>query len=527
MTMRKGCSSLLIGLIAATLGGDTAMGSDEGEASVGPLVRVTAGSPFGRLERCGSDPGFDPNQPNQEGRNFTGMEVEPWIVANPLDQRNLVAFWQQDRWSNGGARSNVAAVSVNGGRSWKRVVVPGLSECSGGEFGRTSDPWLDFSPDGTLHQMSLVVDISSDPTAPFGTGRNGMAVSRSNDGGRTWDDPLLLIDEDDPNALNDKNALTADPQDSQLVYAVWDRLDVTPPGLCGTLENAFIGPAFFTRTIDGGDSYSVPGPIYDPGCFNQTLGNQIVVAPDGTLINFFNNIIEVLAIEPEVIPNPGPPFNLSLLRSQDKGASWETEPTEVAFILSKGVNTPDTGEPVRDGSILFDVAVDSERGILYAVWQDARFLEPELSIDQIALSVSKDGGDTWSEPVRINKTPPTPAIPLRQQAFIPSVAVNRAGAVAITYYDFRNDRDGSREQADYFMILCERDCDAPSSFEQEVRLTNRSFDYTQAAETGAGLFLGDYMGLTANQHDFVAFFAQAFPRKRADEFSRTVTLGSR
>src|SRR6185436_9477805 len=58
-----------------------------------------------------------------------------------------------------------------------------------------------------------------------------MLVSRSTDGGQTWETPVKLIEEDNPLALNDKNSLTADPTNVNLVYAIWDRLElfeVTP-----------------------------------------------------------------------------------------------------------------------------------------------------------------------------------------------------------------------------------------------------------------------------------------------------------
>ncbi|MDJ0951173.1 MAG: sialidase family protein [Alphaproteobacteria bacterium] len=513
MLRRKLLTSVIAGALTASLGGGLAWADDDDDdGDVGPLVQATGLSPFGPLANCGDDPGFP------AGTNFTNIEVEPWIVANPRNRKNLVAYWQQDRWSNGGARSNVAGVSFDRGETWEIVVVPDITECAGGDFDRASDPWLDFSPDGTLHQMSLVFDNATGPS-PFGTQRNGMATSKSTDGGLTWSPLILLIDENDATALNDKNTMTADPQDSNLVYAVWDRLDVTPQEpLCATL-GGFEGRTLLARTTNGGDSYLPATEIFDPGCVNQTIGNQIVVLPDGTLVNFFNEIINFLSIDP-ITPNPDPPFNLALIRSTDKGANWESTSTKIDFILSSSVNTPDTGEAVRDANIIFDVAVDPKNGTLYAVWQDSRF----TGFDQIAYAVSKDGGDTWSPTVRINQTPATPANPLRQQAFIPSVEVTRSGAVAITYYDFRNDEDGTRELADHFMIICEDDddCDDPDEFEEEIRLTNESFDYREAAQTGGGLFLGDYVGLEASRSDFLTFFQQSFPVKDADGFFRRV-----
>ena len=468
---------------------------DDDDIELEPLVQVSGDSPFGPLETCGNFP--------SGGTNFTGSEVEPWLDVNPADSDNLVAYWQQDRWSNGGARSNVAGVTHDGGETWQLVVVPGLTDCSGGPFERASDPWVSFSPDGTLHQMSLVVNL------PTFAGRNGMAVSRSLDGGLTWEDPIFIIDEETPGVLNDKNTLTADSNDSDFVYAIWGRLFVFPTG-------GFEGPAYFARTTDGGLTWEPAREIFNPGVNNQTIGNQIVVLPDGRLINFFNEIINVL---PDGTPNPQtPPFNLAFIESLDQGATWEVAggSTRIAQIQSQGASTPDTGAAVRDGDLIFDVAVDPKNGRLYAVWQDSRF----TGFDQVAFAQSKDGGKTWSAPIRVNRTPRNRDNPLRRQAFLPSVAVGGDGTVAVSYYDFRND-DDSGELADHFMVFCDRRCDRRRSWRQEVRLTEESFDYLTAPQAG-GLFLGDYLGLAAKGDKFYSFFQQSSAEDAGSGFFRVV-----
>ena len=488
---------LAAGLLAAgSVWADDDDDDDDDDIRVEGPVQVSGDSPFGPLEDCGNFP--------SGGINFLNSEVEPWLDVNPTDRDNLVAFWQQDRWSNGGARSNVAGVTFDGGRSWESVVVPGLTECSGGPFERASDPWVSFSPDGTLHQMSLVVNL------PTFAGRNGMAVSRSLDGGLSWSPPIFVIDEETPGVLNDKNSLTADSTDSDFVYAVWDRLRLFPAG-------GFEGPVYLARTTDGGVSWEEAREIFNPGLNNQTIGNQILVLRDGTVINFFNEIVNVL---PDGTPNPvSPPFNFAFIRSFDKGATWDAASTKVEQILSQQVSTPDTGDTVRDGNLIFDVAVDPKRGRLYAVWQDARF----TGFDQVAFIQSRNRGRTWSTPIRINLTPENAENPLRQQAFLPSVAVSRDGRVAVTYYDFRND-DASGELADHFMVFCDRRCDRRRSWRKEVRLTPESFDYLTAPQAG-GLFLGDYMGLAAKGGSFFSFFQQSSADDPGDGFFARVDRG--
>jgi len=494
----------------------------------GDLVKVSGVSPFGQLEACGNFPGTIPGP----GVVFLDSEVEPWMVVNPTDPDNIVAFWQQDRWSNGGCRGNVAGTSSDGGSSWSIVPVPGITECTGGPWERASDPWLSFGPDGTLHQMSLVFQVDPPPERVAGFGPNGMAVSKSTDGGLTWSDPILLIEDDDPRILNDKNSLTADPTDANFVYAVWDRLKITSAeaidpenvrpgrGLFLGIGLGFKGPIYFTRSTDGGDSWETARSIYDPGGNNQTIGNQIVVQPDGTVIDFFT---EILNFKNNDQNGRGFNFNLALFRSDDKGETWQprNKPIRAVRIFSSfGAVTPDLGIPVRDGSILFDVAVDSGNGNLYAVWQDVRF----NNIEEVAFSMSTDGGFTWSEPIKINQTPPNPGNPLRAQAFLPSVAVNGQGVVGVTYYDFRNDIDSGVpvELADHWFVYCEANCSDPASWvNNELRLTDDSFDYVTAPLAG-GLFLGDYVGLDADDTDFLSFFQQSSEDDPADGYFRRI-----
>lgn len=210
--------------------------------------------------------------------------------------------------------------------------------------------------------------------------------------------------------------------------------------------------------------------------------------------------------------------------SMNKGERWlpRGRPIRTNKILSLGAVTPDDEVPVRDASILFDVAVDPnpDNGNLYAVWQDACF----SGVDEVAFSMSSDGGFTWSTPTKVNQTPADPNNPLRQQAFIPSVEVAN-GVVDVTYYDFRFDDASGSELTDYWFVSCAGSCSDPASWQSanELRLTDASFDILEAPFAG-GLFLGDYVGLASDGFDFIAFFQQSFsPADPASGFFRRVT----
>ena len=155
---------------------------------------------------------------------------------------------------------------------------------------------------------------------------------------------------------------------------------------------------------------------------------------------------------------------------------------------------------------MFDsFAVDPNSGNLYAVWIDGRF--SNFQYNSIALSMSSDGGFTWSQPIQVNQTPST-VPPIDRQAWNPTVAVAADGTVAVSYYDFRNNTGGPGALTDYWMAFCHPSASAPATSPanwSEVRLTNTSFNLEQAPARFAGdFFLGDYEGLKAVGNDFVA-----------------------
>jgi hypothetical protein len=553
MALLEWRSAALIAAGVITAGGlafatDTrAQSSNVPVVTVGPVVQITGPSPFGD---CTAD---DVEGQVADGSTvYPETEIEPYIDVNPTDPSNLVAVWQQDRWNDGGARGLVSAFSDDGGNSWETVTAPAFSLCTGGDFERASDPWVTFAADGGVYFMSLSVDVDPDPFA----GRDAMLVSKSTNGGQSWGPPVTLIDDTDPNVLNDKNAMTADPTEALRAFAVWDRFELFSStaqqrAALGAALSAqdriimagrvvremqtraaaeqvappqFKGPAYFTRTLDGGTTWARPYIIYDPGANNQTINNLIEVQPDGTIIAFFTEILNTVR---------GPVLNIALKRSFDQGFSFL--PTGGRIVAQRlftlaienpvGTFTPDEREGVRDAGILFDPAVDPNNGNLYLVWQDSRFSHGV--IDEIAFSMSTDSGRHWTRPVKINQTPNLPN-QFREAAFIPTIAVNADGVLAVTYYDFRND-DDTGELTDQFALFCNPaadNCASAKSWGEEKRLTEDSFDMLDApvAPAERGHFLGDYMGSESASSDVHPAYGVADGADQVSVFTRKLTV---
>jgi hypothetical protein len=454
-------------------------GASAASAQSGPLSRVSGPSPFAA----------DCNGAAQTGVPYRNAEVEPWVTANPDNPRNLVAVWQQDRWSNGGAQGNLTGVSFDRGESWTRPDPPPFTRCAGGnganggDYERASDPWASFGGDGTAHQIALSINDSNATSA--------ILVSRSRDGGRTWGRITTLQRDTVPELFNDKETITADPRNGRFVYAVWDRLQIAAPE---DPLSPFSGDTLFARSTDGGRTWEPTRTILDfpDNSGDQTLGNQIVVLGDGTLVNAFNLLDDGLPL-------------VALQRSTDRGVTW-SDPIVVDVLFGsaaqgQGVIDPFDQHPVRTGDLLPEVAADPRPGSddLHIVWQDVRFtLAAPLPYfnDQIVISSSTDGGLSWSDAKRVSENKLT-------QAFTASVEINERGRVGVTYYDFSaDDPSGGPLATDYWFTASR---DGGSTFSARERLTRRSFDMRIAPDAN-GYFVGDYEGLATAGRRFLPVF---------------------
>src|SRR5262249_19919252 len=156
MDARRGLAVVVLATLVAACGGSSSGGSVNPPPPPPPLtsvhpIRVSRPPPFA----SGCD-----GVTAESGTLYTNTAVEPYLVASPFNPLNLIAAWQQDRWSDGGAQGLLLAASVDGGSSWTLTSAP-FSRCTGGnagnfgDYARATDPWLTVSPHGFAYALSL------------------------------------------------------------------------------------------------------------------------------------------------------------------------------------------------------------------------------------------------------------------------------------------------------------------------------------------------------------------------------------
>jgi hypothetical protein len=480
-------------VIIAAVAMPSAITADSPGFALGAAVLASGASPF-----AGCTAGVDPNAPAPE-TVYTDTETEPFVAVDPTSPDNIIGAYQQDRWTDGGSKGLVASRSHDGGATWARNYAE-FSTCSDdgnpayvSPFPRATDPWVSFDSAGKAYQISLGL-VSA--TGIF----SGVEVATSADDGGHWSTPVRVITDNDPIFFNDKESITGDWRSgvgAGKAYATWIRGNL--PGwdsisITGANHSfAYRGLPMFSKTTDGGAHWSQPISITNANIYVQ--GNQIVVLPDGTLMDIAAALFRGSGSQ----PTPQQAF-WTAFTSKDGGKTWGA-PIKIAPLGTVLLTNPDIPNPtsldqtVRAGDYLPDVAVDHATGDVYMVFAN----NDGSGFDHVMLTKSTNGGKTWSSPKDVTKTPSN------THSFNGTVEVTDQGIVAVMYYDFRNNTGSPGLPTDIWLTHSH---DGGATWDEQH--VYGSFDM-ENAPVSRGWFLGDYQGMAAipGSHDLILFFGVA------------------
>jgi hypothetical protein len=124
-------------------------------------------------------------------------QAEPHIARSQVDPELLVTTFQEGRFIDGGAVDCGYSVTHDGGLTWTRALIPGLTTITGGPYFRASDPvaGVDLS-----ERIFLCTEGATNNA--FSTG--AVVVSRSLDGGKTFSAPAVVFQPTNDSNFPDK-----------------------------------------------------------------------------------------------------------------------------------------------------------------------------------------------------------------------------------------------------------------------------------------------------------------------------------
>ena len=118
----------------------------------------------------------------------------------------------------------------------------------------------------------------------------------------------------------------------------------------------------------------------------------------------------------------------------------------------------------------------------------------------MVISTSSDGGASWSPPALVNTH-------TGQPAYDPSVYVNAAGVVGVSYFQWATTVPGNEPTSLYIRHSTSTGSSAAAPAFDSPAALDGPFN-NLAAPFARGYFLGDYQGLAANASGFIPFYVK-------------------
>jgi hypothetical protein len=416
------------------------------------------------------------------GETLTQIASDPFTNSNSQHKtvvepdvysygQNVVATFQQGRFSTGGASDNGWATSHDGGATWVYGSLPSLTTYSGDKaYHRASDAVVVY--DARFHAWlisSYIFDLIANP--------NAVAVSRSTNGGTKWSKPITIY-QNSTGIFFDKDWITCDNSPSSPYYGnCYDEWDTF-------INNKDYNLITMSTSTDGGKTWGPP--TYTSNKANGT-GGLPLVQPNGKVI------VPILGETPKI-------YYVASFVSTNGGKSWSS-PVKVSAndVLSE--------EPrMRTSDGLPSAGIDSS-GKVFLVWNDCRF-EQKCSANDIVMTTSTDG-TTWTPVRRIPIDPVGSGV----DHFNPGLGVRTFESqahLALTYYYFPNTNcTFSTCRLDIGFISS---VNGGKSWSEKEQLAGPMKLSWLAFTKGRGAFVGDYIATTiVPDDDAIPVFPVATP----------------
>lgn len=312
---------------------------------------------------------------------------EPSIMIDPRNPTRVMAA----------NNINDYHLSNDGGITWVRKTLQS-------DLGVWGDPCIIVDTLGNFYFFHL-----SNP--PTGNWIDRIVCQRTDDFGQTWTpgSGIGLV----PGKAQDKEWAVVNPYNNE-IYVTWTQFD--DYGSTSPMDSSIIR---FSKSSDLGDTWSEPVRL------SKVAGDCI--DDDNTV----EGAVPTVGPEGQIYVSWSGPAGIVFDRSLDGGVTWlENDIFVTDHIGGWAQNIPGilrcNGMPVTD----CDRTNGPHRGTIYINYTDQKNGENDTDV---WLVKSTDGGNTWSEPKRVNDDPPG-----KHQFFTWMTIDQVTGKLWFIFYDRRN-----------------------------------------------------------------------------------------
>jgi hypothetical protein len=428
-------------------GGDLVRAPASGPVQPQAETAVTLDLRVGPNLRLGDDPA--PLPPTMRA------QAEPHIARSQVDPDFVVAVFQEGRFTDGGAVDCGYSVTVDGGLTWTRALIPGLTTITGGPYFRATDPVAGIDLGGRIF---LNTEGATDSAFTKGI----VLVSRSLDGGATFAAPSVVFSPAINSDFPDKPWMAinnfAGTANVDRILVTWTEFGTTDAS-----------PILRAYSDDHGVTWSASAPIH--ATTTSAQGSQPIFLRDGRVAIIYWNFAGSGFSGGDAAATPE---EIDMVLSNDGGVTFGA-PTRVTTV------TRYDQPSIRNGVFLPSATTDRTTGVLYVVYQAL-----DLSGQpRVLFTKSTDTGATWSAPIAATDNPNT-------GVFNAAIAASPDGqTLTVSFYDQR-DSGGVTTLCNLYLA---QSFDGGATWQPNLRLTSITTDASLAPLTSEGYMLGDYLGI--------------------------------
>ncbi len=377
----------------------------------------------------------------------TISQTEPVIVNHPFEQNTIFVSANTIRFYPFFVSEGVY-LSQDGGVSWS-----GSDTCKGEYINfHGGDPSIAITKSGRFILSRL-------GRYPF----VGLYVHTSDDRGATWSFQKQINDHDLERAVIVADNFQSSPFFGR-VYAFWVRFN--PPYAM-----------YFSYSDDDGVNWSQPQQINNP--VQRCAGGDVAIGKNGEIF-----------VTWAVVSSTSPFYEqfIGFAKSTNGGSSWIV--TEKAFqvngiqgMLPEKQNIRVNGLP----AIVVDTSGGTRDGWLYIVTSQKNFGAAGNDPD-IILYRSTDGGNNWSNPVRVNQD----ELNNGKIQYFPALCIDKFGGLNVLYYDDR------LTTSDSVGVFLSRSTDGGITF-SDFQVSDHNFKPVAIGGLGQG-YQGDLIALSSSEN---------------------------